>query len=96
MSEGELKKRIQYCLDEHYSIEGCANCWFQDIEEAKKAIPKQYIYTDYTHDFGDPLSLEYEEPLPEDYPKYVHIPTNEDWLKWFEEWFGEVISKRKI
>lgn len=36
MNEGELKRRIQYCLDNHYSAEGAANCYFQDLDEIKK------------------------------------------------------------
>jgi len=63
----------------------------QLIDEAKKDMPKHYVYTDYTHDFGiDPITKEFEAIKKEDYPKYVHIPDDEEWLTWAKKWFGDL------
>jgi hypothetical protein len=58
------------------------------IIEVAEDAPKHYITTDYTHDFGDPQSPDYIHPKKEDYPRYIHIPDDEEWLAWFNKWFG--------
>jgi len=97
MTEGELKKRILsgHTYERYITKFGNHRLGILEdeldsvIDEMKKDMPKHYVYTDYTHDFGDPLSIKYEEPTLEDYPQYVHIPDDKEWLDWAKKYFGD-------
>ena len=94
MTEGELKKRAINMDNWQIGKTTISTLSVKDvvdwIYEAKKDMPKHYVYTDYTHDFGiDPTSKEFEAIKKEDYPKYVHIPDDEEWLKWAKKWVGK-------
>ena len=90
--EGELYRKILWELKEA-SVKGRYPKIQEVLDEAKQDMPKHYVYTDYTHDFGiDPVEQpeEFAKIKAEDYPKYVHIPSDKDWLKWAKKWFGDV------
>ena len=88
MTEGLLKKRIQSCLDNHYSADGCANCWFQDIDEAKKDFPTDILLIlkniVYAKKYKADLTLHFEDSM--------RI------LNWIEKWFGDstVMCKMEV
>jgi hypothetical protein len=93
MSEGKLKERlwnIKEETNEQSMTSGRITIALCDLEavlnEMVKDAPKPYVYTDYTHDFGDPQAEDYVAPKPEDYPRYWHIPDDKEWRGWFDNW----------